>query len=363
MNIIKNYNIKKGLKMKKKVLQWFEKNEPQLIEDMKNTNHNNSSGEPNPYHAEGDVWVHTLMVYDLIPDEDNEIDLMFAALLHDIGKTKTRVEKSDGKVFFKDHENVSTYYSIDILKKAKKDFNNLNIIDTLKLIAWHGTLWNNLKSFDNEFLNVLNLKYGNNINFFYKLIKFVEADYYGRILLNENEYKEKEKVFDFFYNYIPFDKLKYQKNRELEVVCLIGLSGSGKTTYIQQNKLNYEILSVDKYLEKGKLIYNMVDYDKNVKKAYNNVLAEMKKFISSKKNVIIDMTNTSKETRRKKISNFPSTQYVKKAVVFLNGIEGIKNNLNKRKDIKNIDWNVIEGQIRTFELPNYDEFDIIEYII
>lgn len=347
--------------MKNEILKWFEINEPQFIEDMKNTNHNNSLGDTNPYHAEGDVWTHTLMVFDLI--EDDEIDLIFASLLHDIGKTKTRIEKNDGKVSFKDHENVSTYYSIDILKKAKKTFKDLNIIDTLKLIAWHGTLWNHLKSFDDEFLNTLNLKYGNDIDFFKKLIRFVEADFYGRILLNEDEYDQKDSIFNFLYNYIPFDKLKYQKIKDLEVICLIGVSGSGKTTYIEKNKLNYEILSVDKYLEKGKLIYNMIDYDKNVKKTYNNVLADMKKFISSKKNVIIDMTNTSKETRRKKISNFPSTQYTKKAVVFLNGIESIKINLNKRKDIKNIDWNIIENQIKTFELPNYDEFDIIEYIL
>lgn len=346
--------------MKNKILNWFEKFYPNIINDMKNTNHNHSNGSINPYHAEGDVWKHTLMVYDLIIDEN--VNTLFAALLHDLGKTHTRYEKNDGKVSFRNHENVSMYYSIDILKNAKKDFKDLDLLTTLKLIAWHGTLWNHLKNIDNEFLNNINLKYGNDIPFFKSLISFVEADYYGRLLLNNDECKEKNDIFNFLYNYIPFNKLQYKEKRNLDVVVLIGLSGSGKSTLIEKHYKDFEIISVDKFLEKGKLNYNMIDYNKNVIKAYNQSLLDMKEYINNKKNVVIDMTNLTIESRRKRLSNFPSTQYNKKAIVFLNGLNNLTLNLNKRKSFKNIDFDIIKNQISNFELPNFDEFDNIEYI-
>lgn len=226
----------------------------------------------------------------------------------------------------------------------------------------HGTLWNHLKNIDNEFLNNINLKYGNDIPFFKSLISFVEVDYYGRLLLNNDECKEKNDIFNFLYNYIPFNKLQYKEKRNLDVVVLIGLSGSGKSTLIEKHYKDFEIISVDKFLEKGKLNYNMIDYNKNVIKAYNQSLLDMKEYINNKKNVVIDMTNLTIESRRKRLSNFPSTQYNKKAIVFLNGLNNLTLNLNKRKYFKNIDFDIIKNQISNFELPNFDEFDNIEYI-
>lgn len=347
--------------MKNLILKWFKNNYNNLIDKMIETNHHHSNGSLNPYHLEGNVWIHTNMVLDLI-EEDN-IDQIFAALLHDIGKVNTRLEKDNGKVSFRDHENVSSYLSIDILKKAKLEFKELNIVETIKLIAWHGTLWNHLTDFGPKFQSKLNYKFGNDKEFFYKLVSFVEADFFGRTLKNENEIDEKMKIFDFLYNFIPYNTLEYAEKRDLEVICLVGISGSGKSTWIKNSNLNYQVVSVDKYLEKGKMDYNYVDYDKKIKKAHDSSLKDIKNYIDNKDNVIIDMTNTSKETRRKKLSKFPSTQYSKKAIVFLNGVEGIKKNLKNRENTKKIDFSIIERQIKTFELPNYDEFDQIEYIL
>mgnify|MGYP000550010187 FL=1 len=90
-------------------------------------------------------------------------------------------------------------------------------------------------------------------------------------------------------------------------------------------------------------------------------MKDMLEAIKKDKNVIIDMTNLDKENRRRKLSKFPSSKYHKKAIVFLNGMNEIKSNLLKRED-KKIPESVIFEQMLNFELPNYDEFDEIQFI-
>lgn len=102
-------------------------------------------------------------------------------------------------------------------------------------------------------------------------------------------------------------------------------------------------------------------YEKVIEKFHIKALAEMKDYINNVDNVVIDMTNVSKEMRRKKMCQFPVTKYYKKAVVFLTGIEKLLEQ-NKKREGKNIPIEVINNQIMNFELPSYDEFDEIEYI-
>lgn len=80
--------------MKQKALDWFKKHYPDLHNQMVSCDHTHSNGGRNPFHMEGDVFTHALMVLDLAKEDINHI---FAALLHDIGKVSTRHEKSDGK--------------------------------------------------------------------------------------------------------------------------------------------------------------------------------------------------------------------------------------------------------------------------
>ena len=45
--------------------------------------------QPEKYHPEGDVWVHTMMVLDAAADLSNNESIRFAALVHDLGKGLT----------------------------------------------------------------------------------------------------------------------------------------------------------------------------------------------------------------------------------------------------------------------------------
>ena len=345
--------------MKDIIFNWFKTNYNDLYNKMEEVTHNHSNGNKNPYHMEGSVLTHTKMVLDWL--DSNDKNLIFACILHDIGKIYTRDEHID-KVHFKKHENISTYLSIDILKHAKKEFEDIDILKIIKLIAWHGTLWirRNANILD-DVTKIIDYKYGHDIEFYQELVEFVEADACGRIYQFKDDEDYILEQFKFLTNYIPYDTTKYLKDKKCEVVMLIGLSGSGKSTYIENNDFkDYEIISVDNILSKSKLNYNSIDYKKNVKKAFDETMKNMLDYIKQEKNVLIDMTNLDKENRRRKLSKFPSTKYYKKAIVFLNGVENINKNLLKRTN-KTIPKEVIEKQILTFELPNYDEFDEIEF--
>ena len=375
--------------MKDKILNWFKENYNEFYKQMEIITHDHSNGNKNPFHMEGTILVHTKMVLDWLEineNDNNSINLIFAAILHDLGKVFTKKE-DESRAHFKKHENISTYLSIDILKIAKKDFPDIDIIKILKLIAWHGSLWVR-KEHDNleENLKILDYKYGHDLDFYKDLLKFVEADACGRIFKHKEDEDYILEQFKFLNNFIPYDKTKYVKEKTSEVVLLVGLSGSGKSTYLSNNNFNnihssngvglhtdihstnriglhdnYEIISVDNILSKGKLNYNSIDYKKNVKKAFDQTMKDMLEAIKKDKNVIIDMTNLDKENRRRKLSKFPSSKYHKKAIVFLNGINEIKSNLLKRED-KKIPESVIFEQMLNFELPNYDEFDEIQFI-
>lgn len=347
-------------KMKNKIIEWFQKNYPHYYAQMKVCYHEHSCGNKNPYHLENDVWTHTTMVMNEIKSEN--INLIFAALLHDLGKTVTRYEK-ETKVSFRGHENVSMYMSIDILKKAQQEF-DIDSLTILKLIAWHGELWtknDNEESFKDTLKNI-DLKYGSDYEFYKLLLEFVKADAFGRTMESEYEVLRLEEQFTFLENYTPYNSDIYIQEKEKVVYCLIGMSGSGKSTFVEnlQKKEFHSIISVDKYLEKGKLGYNFIDYDKKVKDAHNQSLVEIKEVIQKRENCIIDMTNLTKESRRKKLSQFPSTTYKKIGIVFLNGEENLMVNLKKRKD-KTIPKDVLEKQMATFELPGMDEFHSCEY--
>lgn len=67
----------------------------------------------NEYHS-GTVWQHTMSVLGEIGSHD--LTLRMAALLHDVGKVRTRVE-SDGKVHFIGHESVGAQMATAMLQR------------------------------------------------------------------------------------------------------------------------------------------------------------------------------------------------------------------------------------------------------
>lgn len=115
------------------------------------------------HHAEGNVWNHTLMVVDEAAkrkeQSENKRVFMWAALLHDIGKTETTKVKK-GKITSYDHDIVGA--------KQVPDFFNcfINDEDFIKrvtyLVRWHMQLLfvvNNM-----AFANIKEMKSQTSIN-------------------------------------------------------------------------------------------------------------------------------------------------------------------------------------------------------
>ena len=71
-----------------------------------------------PYHMEGDVFVHTCMLADNLPDDTSD-ELRWAAILHDIGKPATRQEDGRGNVSFINHDKIGADMANSICRRLK----------------------------------------------------------------------------------------------------------------------------------------------------------------------------------------------------------------------------------------------------
>ncbi|MDX1373761.1 MAG: ATP-binding protein, partial [Nitrososphaeraceae archaeon] len=151
---------------------------------------------------------------------------------------------------------------------------------------------------------------------------------------------------------------------ENEVVMLIGLPCSGKST-IRDKYPNHGVLSWDDTMESmtegatyGEKFKNCDD--KKVRQELNN---QRNRLISEKKDVIIDMTNLTRKSRRKRLNPFPAS-YKRKAIVCLAGMDTIYKRNEERKEVgKYIDRHVFKRMMKYTYPACYDEFDEIEWIL
>lgn len=343
----------------KTIIEWFKTNYQYYYNLMKNISHTHDNGYLNPYHMEGSIWNHTILVLEEISKKDiqDKNNYVLAALLHDIGKIYTRIEKNEKRVSFPEHENISTYLSIDILLEAEKIF-EIDKLKILKFIAWHGTLWNK-RDEEQQSLNSINKRFGRDLNFYYEFVDFIEADAFGRKFEEETEEDILSEKVNFFKNYVPMyeDKIKKHTNKK-EVIFLIGPNGSNSSEYLINNcnKNKYNILSINDIMVKEKI---------NFHKAYNKLMKNMNESIRKNKNIIIDMTNLDKTVRRKKLAKFLDSKYNKKAIVFLKGMKYLTKKNIKLNGTEFENYKIYSdtiNEIKKFELPNYDEFDTIEFV-
>mgnify|MGYP002640157623 CR=1 FL=1 len=359
------------------MLEWFQLEFPELWKEMGESTHHYSKTKVNPYHLEGSVQNHTLMVCLQARNFSPKNDLVrWSTLLHDIGKPLAReVVENTQKVRFIGHEGLSAFMAIDILNKT--DISVSDKIMIHKIIASHG----NLFRFINEDGSIKNTA----SEFFYRekkllsnLIHQVNADSNGRFWNNNNSLDSYNLIERFESVIKNLDSTPIIKNEDLPTLTmLIGPPCSGKSTYREKllKKEKGIVISMDdlmeiagnkrgfQYLEAYKFLVSKEN--KQIKKReVDDILA--RDSVRAKKgneNVIIDMTCMTKKGRRKWINQY--SKYNKKAVVFLTGFEELKRRNVKRAEEtgKFIPNNVLESMCKNYTLPMYSEgFDEIEFV-
>lgn len=93
--------------------------------------------QPPQWHPEGDVYVHTRIMLDML-DKKGEMDvsLVFAVLLHDIGKPPTfSIEEGTGRIRFSSHDSVGREMARDIMRRLK--FPNVIVDEVAEMVGNH----------------------------------------------------------------------------------------------------------------------------------------------------------------------------------------------------------------------------------
>ena len=326
------------------LLKWFKINYPNLVNQLRNCDHDYDTENQNPFHLENDCFTHSLMVLHEADRNHLPFELKVASLLHDIGKPHCRELKLDTKrVSFFNHEAVSAFMSLDITKKL--GLNDVERLHIFKLICLHTQPFKqNLHDLQTDLQD-----YG----LYYSLLKLSEADQNGRF------HEDESRKIDFNFVATPRTIREYAK----KVVLLVGLPNSGKSTYIEQVKTDRDfVVSRDSIIDSlGGTDYNDKWKRADQKRVDKKLEEQFKTAIEGDfDRVLVDMTNLTKKGRRKVLNRFKN-DIGKEAVVFLPTLEEITKRNNNRTG-KHIAEKVITDMMKRFCLPTYGEgFDNIEF--
>lgn len=148
---------------------------------------------------------------------------------------------------------------------------------------------------------------------------------------------------------------------------LIGIPGSGKTTWIGHQKIDWDktaYISTDKYVDQQAIkqgkTYSEV-FNDSMKEALEQMVKDVHIAVKDNKDIFWDQTSTSILSRKRKFNML--TGYEMIAVVFPTPEQGELDRRLKNRPGKVIPDDVIKNMIDNFEHPTYEEgFDKIMYL-
>lgn len=362
------------------ILKWFQMTYQKIASDMHECTHHFDYDNINPYHEEGSVWAHTMIVFKLseILYGSNHF-VKWSTLLHDIGKPKAmEINHEHKRKRFIGHEAVSAFMALDILKNV--DMSEEDKIHLFKLIAAHGSLFHYIK-IDGKIKDDLYPTFEGNKRLLNDLVQQVSADSAGR-WTDDTKVDDHDPIFTLNLpeHFAPViesltDEV-FRGYKPHNLTILVGPPCSRKSSWVDANAGDSVVVSRDALVESVGAKYGFSSYSdafrfllKNEDIAQNEVDTVIQKTVEtarrSKKDVVIDMTNMSKSSRRKWINAFQK-DYNRKAVVFLTGYEDLVecNTVRAKKTGKNITVDILDKMIKNFTLPMYGEgLDSIEFIL
>jgi poly(A) polymerase len=90
--------------------------------------------QPPQFHPEGDVFTHTRIMLDLLPEETS-LPLVLSVLFHDIGKPPTSSVDEDGRIRFNGHDRVGAEMTEAIMQRLR--FSRAEIDATVEAVRQH----------------------------------------------------------------------------------------------------------------------------------------------------------------------------------------------------------------------------------
>lgn len=91
--------------------------------------------QPEQFHPEGDVFVHTRAMIGLLPPVAVSVPLVFSVLLHDIAKPPTRTVDPDGRIRFNGHDKLGAEMTAVIMERLR--FSRAEIDATVEAVDQH----------------------------------------------------------------------------------------------------------------------------------------------------------------------------------------------------------------------------------
>lgn len=357
------------------LVYWFQMEFPHLVNQMNSSTHHYDAQTLNPYHVEGSVWTHSMMVCLManhIAPENHHV--RWSSLLHDIGKPAARqVNDTNKRASFYGHEGLSSYMAIDILNRVEMPVYDKILIT--QIIATHGDLFHYI-NIDGSIKNDIFANFKGNRQLLENLVYQVAADSQGRFwsaghVTNLN--KDLPLQFKPIIDKLTYDVVPMKNTGAPKLTILVGPPCSGKSSYLAKHFAETQIISRDDLVQAFGIARGMnyseafrflMDNKTVCKDEIDNVLnAQALEARNRNASVVIDMTSMSKKSRRKWINEF--SKYDKSAIVFLTGLE----ELNRRNKIratatgKNIPPHVLQDMCLKYSMPTYAEgFNSIEFI-
>lgn len=345
----------------------FQLKMPNLVKEMKASDHHFDETRLSPHHLESDIFTHTMAVTLMAETLQANLLTRIAALTHDFGKPLARSVKTDGeikKVRFFGHEGLSNFVAIDYLNSL--DFlSKEDKVHISKLISLHTYLYQTMKK-DKYEIELAQTFLGEK-ELFKDLITLSQADALGRFAEDEDR-EFWMKAPEFFAPVTEgIQDARPLRETKGEAIIMIGVPCSGKSTFVRSQKEDYLVLSRDEIvMELGQDktyndAYSSVDHEE-VHKVYETRRREA---VKSGRNLVFDMTHMTEKSRRKSLMGLPKDMK-RRAVVFLIGYEEImrRNEIRAEKESKRIPNYVLLNMMGSFAAPLMSEgFDQIDYIL
>src|SRR5881296_2332728 len=90
--------------------------------------------QPEQFHPEGDVFVHTRLMLQLLPQEVS-VPLVFAVLFHDVAKPVMATVDNTGRIRFNDHDRIGAQMTEAIMRRLR--FSGTQIEVTVEMVRQH----------------------------------------------------------------------------------------------------------------------------------------------------------------------------------------------------------------------------------